>query len=196
MNSDQEAQGPGEVEKKLTLKLMDVHAPGLVSFLNNLPARTEAAFIRGLIYQWLLENRDAEDFEQRLLAVLDGPGGRTMTTTFAAQQSRPSQALRPRKPRAPRPPAAPAPAPRPAALSNQAQIVMPGTVTSRHQVSGAEHTAPAGVVATPAIVSPEPIAPAPVLTTVAAPPAEPANNDQNELDADTLAALEDLGEMF
>jgi hypothetical protein len=209
MNSDHEAQAPNEGERKLTLKLVDAHAPGLVSFLQNLPARTEAAFIRGLIYQWLLANRDQEDFEQRLMAVLDGPGGRTITTTFAAQAQRPSPALRPRRPRPPPAPARPSLPPAvPAAQSEAAQIVMPGHVPARHQVSSPELIAP------PPGEAPSPVvraasSPAPVLTPVATPPlpaqtapsppavaAEEPTNPVGVLDDEALAALDGLGELF
>ena len=200
MHSDQEAQAPGEAEKKMTLRLQEVHAPGIVDFMNSLPDRTEVAFIRGLIYQWLLENRDEVDFEQRVMAVLNGPGGRTSVTTFAFQQ-RPAVALRPRKPRAPRPAA-------PAAPRQTAQIVMPGSVPSRHQVSGPELTGPASQPPIEPLVSPEPNAPAPVLTTVAQPraaapiPTQPSQGQdtlqptRGELDADALDALDSLGDIF
>lgn len=209
MNSDHEAQAPNEGEKKVTLKLMDAHAPGLVAFLNSLPDRTESAFVRGLLYQWVLANRDEEDFEQRVMQVLDGPGGRTMTTTFAAQTQRPSPALRPRRPRPPPAPARPSPAPAaPAAQPDGAQIVMPGHVPARHQVSSPELIEPPpGEAPTSVQRAAEPSPPG--LTPVAAPPlpaqAAPASPlstpDQpttpvGVLDEDALAALDGLGELF
>ena len=73
--SNGETQG---LKVKITLELSNLHAPGIVEFLRALPARGETAFIRGLIYQWMLKYQSAEDFSLRLLAVLNGPGGRSM----------------------------------------------------------------------------------------------------------------------
>ena len=78
-STDQPAPGEGQASKvKVTLELFDAHAPGIVAFLRSLPTRGETAFIRGLIYQWMLDNLGAEDYAERLLAVLNGPGGRAM----------------------------------------------------------------------------------------------------------------------
>ena len=64
--------------RKLTLDLYDGLAPGILDFLRGLPPRAETAFIRALIYQWMLEHQYAEDYDQRLLEVLNGPGGRAL----------------------------------------------------------------------------------------------------------------------
>jgi len=77
---------------KITLELSNLHAPGIVEFLNTLPARGETAFIRGLIYQWMSRYQGAEDFSVRLLAVLNGPGGRSMFA-LPNQRARPPAPL-------------------------------------------------------------------------------------------------------
>ena len=77
--NDQPANGGSQTLKvKVTLELFDSHAPGIIEFLRSLPARAETAFIRGLIYQWMLESLGTDDYPERLLAVLNGPGGRAM----------------------------------------------------------------------------------------------------------------------
>lgn len=197
--------------RKLTIVLRDDHAPGIVEFLASLPDRTEAAFIRGLVYQWMLENWTTEDREQRLMAVLNGPGGRM--TIAHGMSARVLSPLRSRRARSVRPPLA---ALTPAAPHEAAQDVMPGRFASRHQVSGAEHTPPASGPATTA-PTPTPAAvvappPAPVESPVISkphpvpntpPPQDPSvtpvtapSSAELDLDPDALAALDNLSGMF
>ena len=71
-------------QKALAMIIKDHQAPGLVAFLKRLPHGTEAAFVRGVLYQWLLENQDTPDFEERLTDVVNGPGGRILAMPYGA----------------------------------------------------------------------------------------------------------------
>lgn len=95
--------------RKITVEFLDQHAPGITQFLLNLPSRTETAFIRGLIYQWMLANVGTEDYQDRLMEVLDGPGGRAFFVTNALAPMLPQQTMRaPSEPRQKARPVAPA----------------------------------------------------------------------------------------
>lgn len=196
--------------RKVTMMIYDDQAPGIIEFLDSLPARMETAFIRGLVYQWMLANGTAEEFDARVWGVLDGPGGRAVVSTLGGGRApipprrpgprpaprpglRPAASARPTP--APRPPAAPAPTDRPPAE----QIVMPAGDAPRQAV-------PERRLPDVPVVSPEP-SPSPVsapnldpqipMTTNPPPAAEAetselVNEGPTEADLASLAALDEM----
>ncbi|MBG6083184.1 hypothetical protein [Rubrivivax gelatinosus] len=168
--------------KHISLVLRDHQAPGLVDFLYSLPNRYESAFIRGLVYQWVLENQDAKDLAERIEAVVNGPGGRMVVTTAGLLNAQPA----PRQRR-----------PRPADAPRRAQTVMPGVApTPAHAPSPLVQPVAATLatppVAAPAVMPPAvtPTPPSPALAATSAPVEMPTPS------AEDLAALDHLGEMF
>ncbi len=105
--------------RKLTLDLYDNLAPGILAFLRGLPPRAETAFIRAVIYQWMLDHQGLEDYEERLLDVLNGPGGRPVFAIHGAT-SQSAPALKPALRKAPR---------------KQTQAIKPLAISRRHQLS-------------------------------------------------------------
>jgi len=162
------------------MKLLDDQTPGIVAFfgrIEQLAGRVGSAFIRGVVYQWILENQDEPDFEERLSAVLDGPGGRVTMGFGVGHTAAPIRKLgqaagtnkRPR--REPRPqgeqPVMPVgDAPRSEVREQEARLVM---AIEPSIPQAAPHT-PAAIAVTPATAA----APAPAVVAGSAVAAAPA----------------------
>lgn len=193
--------------KRIVMLIHDDQAPGIVEFLQGLPARSESAFIRGLIYQWMLGNASAEDADARVDAVLAGPGGRAVFSTISGGRA-PAPPRRPGPRPAARPglrhspsarPTAPAQPPAAPMVPQEEQIVMPVGDAPRQPV-------PERRLSDVPVVAPEPI-PSPVstpnlepqisLTTNPAPAADAeipslVNDGPSEADLASLAALDEM----
>lgn len=196
--------------RKVTMMIYDDQAPGIIEFLDSLPARMETAFIRGLVYQWMLANGTAEEFDARVWGVLDGPGGRAVVSTLGGGRApipprRPGPRPAPRPGLRPAPTARPTPSPRPLAAPAptdgppEEQIVMPVGGAPRQAVP--ERRLPDVPVDFPE-ATPSPVS-APLLEprlslTMSPPPAaeaatsELANEGPTEADLASLAALDEM----
>ncbi|NNM52282.1 MAG: hypothetical protein HKM02_08665 [Pseudomonadales bacterium] len=64
-----------DVTKKILLSIQDEHCPGLLHFLNSLPYGAETPFVRGVLYQWVLQHQDHENINELVTTVMSGPGG-------------------------------------------------------------------------------------------------------------------------
>lgn len=162
--------------KRISLTLFEHQTPGVMEFFGRMPGRVESAFIRGLIYQWMLDNGDAPDFEERLARVVNGPGGRLLAMPIGSQvmhRKKPGP-----KPGSRRPTAAPA------ADVQRAQIVMP-VVDAPRQAVREQEPHDGAAVGTPL---PQPAPATPPAALVAPPHAAPAPFHPSELPQPVSAA--------
>ncbi|WP_148211105.1 hypothetical protein [Methylibium petroleiphilum] len=183
------------------MTLFEHQTPGVVEFFGRMPGRVESAFIRGLIYQWMLDNQDAPDFEERLARVVNGPGGRLLAMPIGG-----SQVMHRKKP-GPKP-GSRKPVATPTVDVPRAQIVMPVVDAPRQPVreQAAHHgaavgaplhqPAPAPVHAAP--VPPPTAAPAPLDPSELPQPASAADapTDAGAITDDAMDALAALDTMF
>lgn len=66
---------PSQRQRRLPLVVQEDACPGLLEFLSNLQYGHETPFIRGIVYQWYLQHKEAGTLPEATAAVLAGPGG-------------------------------------------------------------------------------------------------------------------------
>lgn len=194
---------PDETERRITMEVSEANCPDLLSFLSEMPYRTETPLIRGVFYQWFLQHKEAGTLDAAVDVALHGLGGLIEDARPAepVKRGRPSKARRPRTvtPRVVAAPRSHAPA-QPTQQEPLQRAAITAPPDNKYQedqpINRNEAVAPTvnQPLAPPATIASQPVAPA-----TGQPPraAEPALVQlPTVIDADALAALDGMDTMF
>lgn len=194
---------PDETERRITLIVSEDNCPGLLSFLAEMPYRTETPLIRGIFHQWFLHHSEAGTLDDAIRCALEGPGGLGSVAKPAEATKRvtPAKARRGRATRAPVP----------ASTGRGSPIARESAMQYREGNTGRSETTAPVVPAPEARLVPEqqsqvePSAP-PTADTPTAPhrgPASPAPSTNvgtvvlpTTIDADAAEMLDSMDSMF